>query len=272
LKRIFITGASSGIGLLAARALAQRGHQIWGTSRSLARLPAFDGFHPIILNLSDDASIDAGFGQALAQAGEFDVLINNAGGGVFGPIEGFSSDELRAQLQTLLVGPVRLIRLALPAMRSRNCGLIINVSSMAGALPVPFLAPYSASKSALSTLSEGLMLELAHTRIRVVDLLPGDFATQFHPATRRVGGELAQAYAPNLEIAWRSIDRNMVRAPDAQSVADTIVRIVDGRIRRRAVAVGDFFQVRIAPALARRSLRAWVQWGLRRYYGLKRRR
>jgi short-subunit dehydrogenase len=271
LKRIFITGASSGIGLLAARRLCERGHQVWGTSRALERLPKLERFRGVILDLNDDHSIDAGFGEALQQAGEFDVLINNAGAGVFGPLEAFSSDELRLQLQTLLVGPMRLIRLALPAMRARNSGLIINVSSLAGELPVPFLAPYSASKSALSTLSDGLNLELTHTAIRVIDVRPGDFATQFHAATRRLGADLAADYEPNLEIAWRAIDRNMERAPNAQAVADALVRIIEGNITRPAVAIGDFFQARIAPSLARRSLRAWVHWGLRAYYGLKQR-
>lgn len=272
MKRIFLTGASSGIGLLTAQALCQRGHEVWGTSRSAQRLPGFAGFHGIVLDLNDDASIDTGFAQALAQAGAFDVLINNAGAGVFGPLEGFSSDELRLQLQTLLVGPLHLTRLALAGMRARNSGLIINVSSLAGELPVPFLAPYSAAKSALSTFSDGLNLELAQTDIRVVDVRPGDFATQFHAATRRSGEGLQAAYAPNLELAWSAIDRNMARAPDPQRVADILLRIVDGDVRRPAVAVGEFFQARIAPALARRSLRAWVLWGIRAYYGLKRRR
>jgi short-subunit dehydrogenase len=271
LKRVFLTGASSGIGLLAARTLCQRGHLVWGTSRARERLPKIEHFHPVVLDLNDDGSIDSGFGTALHEAGQFDVLINNAGAGVFGPLEAFSSDELRSQLQTLLVGPMRLIRLTLPAMRARNSGLIINISSLAGELPVPFLAPYSAAKSALSTLSDGLNLELTHTAIRVVDVRPGDFATQFHPATRRVGNELAASYAPNLEIAWRAIDRNMARAPDPQLVANTVLRIVEGGIARPAVAIGDPFQARIAPSLARRSLRAWVHWGLRRYYGLRRR-
>lgn len=269
MKRIFLTGASSGIGLIAAQALCQRGHHVWGTSRSRDRLPNLPGFHATVLDLNDDRSIDAGFAEAVAAAGEFDVLINNAGEGVFGPLEGFSSDALRAQFQTLLVGPLRLIALALPAMRERNSGLIINISSLAGELPVPFLAPYSAAKSALSTFSDGLNLELTHTGIRVVDVCPGDFATQFHPSTERVGDRLSQAYAPNLEIAWQAIDRNMQRAPDPTLVADVIVRIIDGEIARPAVAVGDFFQARIAPTLARRSLRAWVHWGLRAYYGLR---
>jgi short-subunit dehydrogenase len=269
LKRIFITGASSGIGLIAAQTLCQRGHQVWGSSRSRERLPNFSGFQGVVLDLNEDASIEAGFGEAMAAAGEFDVLINNAGAGVFGPIEGFTGDDLRSQFQTLLVGPLRLIALALPAMRARNRGLIINISSLAGELPVPFLAAYSAAKSALSTLSDGLNLELTHTAVRVIDVRPGDFATGFHPSTRRVGDRLANAYAPNLEIAWRAIDRNMERAPDPKLVANAVVRIIEGDIHRPAVAIGDFFQARIAPALARRSLRAWVHWGLRAYYGLK---
>ena len=270
LKRILITGASSGIGLLAARSLCQHGHLVWGSSRTPERLPTFDRFHPVALDLNDDASIDAGFASALNEAGQIDVLINNAGAGVFGPLEAFSSEELRRQFQALLVGPLQLIRLALPEMRARNEGLIINVSSLAGELPVPFLAPYSASKAALTALSDGLNLELSHTAIRVVDLRPGDFATQFHPSTRRLEDAVLTGYAPNLEVAWNAIDRNMARAPDPQLVADVIVSIINGRSRRPAVAVGDFFQARIAPYLARRSARAWVLWGLRAYYGLKR--
>ena len=271
-KRIFITGASSGIGLLTARALCQQGHQVWGTSRALQRLPTFERFHPVVLDLADDNSIEAGFLLAQGEAGEFDVVINNAGAGVFAPIEAFSSQELRQQFQALVIGPLRLVCLTLPAMRARNQGLIINVSSLAGELPVPFLAPYSAAKAALSALSEGLNLELSHTAIRVVDVRPGDFATRFHASTRRLQDALADGYAPNLQIAWQAIDRNMARAPDPQLVAQVIVRIVNGQTRRPVVAVGDFFQARVATYLARRSARAWVQWGLRAYYGLKRAR
>jgi NAD(P)-dependent dehydrogenase (short-subunit alcohol dehydrogenase family) len=230
-----------------------------------------EGFHPLVLDLNDKASIEAGFRRALAEAGHFDVLINNAGAGVFGPLEAFSDSQLQAQWEALLLGPLRLIRLALPAMRIRNAGLLVNVSSLAGELPLPFLAPYSLSKAALSALSEGLSLELAHTGIRVIDVRPGDFATHFHGATRRIGSELADAYAPNLERAWEAIDRNMLRAPNPQKVADVLVKIVAGDILRPVVAVGDVFQARIAPYLSHRAPRAWVRWGLRVYYGLKKR-
>jgi len=269
MKRIFITGASAGIGLLAARALCDRGHEVWGTGRSLEKLPVLERFHAVVLNLNDKASVDSGFRKALGEAAYFDVLINNAGAGVFGPLEGFSDEEFTAQLETLLLGPLRLIRLILPDMRMRRAGLIINVSSLAGDLPLPFMAPYSLSKAALSAMSDGLNLELAHSGIRVVDVRPGDFATDFHGSTRRIGAALTLAYSPHQQQAWNAIGRNMSRAQNPQRVAELIVNIVDGKIRAPVVAIGDIFQARIAPLLARFSPRAWVLWGLRGYYGLK---
>ncbi len=269
MQRIFVTGASSGIGLLTSRLLCGRGHEVWGTSRTLASLPVIERFHPIALDLNDKGSITGGFGKALAEAGCFDALINNAGAGVFGPLESCSDREFSAQLETLLWGPLQLIRLALPGMRARGAGLLVNVSSLAAEFPMPFMAPYSLCKAALSAMSEGLTLELAHTGIRVVDVRPGDFATRFHASTRRIGGELAQAYAPNLERAWAAIERNMNRAADPQKVAETMVRIIEGDIRRPVVAVGDIFQARIAPLLTRLVPRAWVQRGILAYYGLK---
>jgi len=98
---------------------------------------------------------------------------------------------------------------------------------------------------------------------------PGDFATDFHGSTRRIGGALALAYSPHQQQAWNAIDRNMSRAQNPQRVAELIVNIVDGKIRAPVVAIGDIFQARIAPLLARFSPRAWVLWGLRGYYGLK---
>jgi NAD(P)-dependent dehydrogenase (short-subunit alcohol dehydrogenase family) len=269
LKRIFLTGASAGIGLLTSRALCRRGHEVWGTARTVEKLPTLDRFHPVVLDLNDAASVASAFAEAQREAGHFDVLINNAGGGVFGPLEAFSDREFTAQFETLLLGPLRLIRLCLPEMRARNAGLIVNVSSLAGDFPLPFMAPYSLSKSALSALSEGLILELSHTTLRVVDVRPGDFATQFHESTRRIGGELAAAYQPNLERAWSAIDANMHRAPNPQKVADLLVEIVEGRVAGPVVAVGDVFQARIAPLLSRFVPRGWVQWAVQRYYGLK---
>jgi len=270
--KIFLTGASAGIGLLTAQSLIARGHEVWGTARRIEKLPVLANFHPIALNLNDPASIESGFRQALYEAGHFDVLINNAGAGVFGPLEAFSDQEFREQLDLLVTGPLQLIRAALPSFRSRDAGLIVNVASLAAEFPLPFLAPYSIGKAALGALSEGLSFELAHTGIRIVDLRPGDFATDFHASTRRLASDLNPSYQPNLEAAWRAIDHNMTNAPDPKQVSDLLVKIVEGKVRRPVVAVGDIFQARIAPFLVRLAPRQWVQWGLRLYYGLKKKR
>lgn len=270
MKRVFLTGASAGIGLLTAQLLCKQGHEVWGTGRALAKLPIIEHFHPVILDLNDERSIQGGFAAAQLEAGYFDVLINNAGAGVFGPLESFSDQEFIAQFETLLLGPLRLIRLALPEMRTRGTGLIVNVSSLAGEFPLPFMAPYSMFKAAVSAMSEGLGFELLHTGVRVIDVRPGDFATDFHDSTRRIGSELASEYQPNLIRAWHAIDQNMKRAKSSRIVADLLVAIVEGRVRGPVQAVGDVFQAGIARVLARSVRRSWVQWGLRKYYGLRR--
>jgi NAD(P)-dependent dehydrogenase (short-subunit alcohol dehydrogenase family) len=270
MKKILLTGASAGIGRLAALKLCERGHEVWGTGRTLAKLPVHPKFHPVLLDLNDVASIESGFQQALSEAQYFDVLINNAGSGVFGPLESFSDAEFNGVLETLLLGPVRLIRLALPHMRARNQGIIVNISSLGGEFPLPFMAPYSMCKAAVSAMSEGLTLELAHTGIRVIDVRPGDFKTDFHEATRRIGADLGAAYAPNLEKAWTAIDKNMRQAQDPVKVAELLLNIVEGRARSGVIAVGDVFQARIAPFLTRFARRTWVVWCIQAYYGLKR--
>jgi short-subunit dehydrogenase len=272
MKRVFLTGASAGMGLLTARALCARGHAVWGTSRDASRLPMLEGFHPISLDLNDAASISAGFDRALWEAGFFDVLINNAGAGVFGPLEAFTDAEFSAQLETMVLGPQRLIRRALPDMRARRTGLIINVSSLAGEFPMPFMVPYSMAKAALSAMSEGLVMELSGSGIDIVDVRPGDFKTQFHESTRRIGAALEEAYRPGVDHAWKTIDVNMNRAQNPQQVADALVAIVEGRLRGPVIVRGDLFQARIFRLLVRLVPRKWVQWGQCVYYGLKTRR
>src|SRR5207244_13076261 len=151
MKKVFLTGASSGIGLAIAQSLIARGDQVWGTSRNLIRLENVRGVHPVRLDLSDSRSIDDAFKSALAAAGHFDVVINNAGSGHFGPAEHLSDEEIQKQFQTLLFGHLQLMRLALAAMRARGNGLIINVTSLASRLPVPFMAAYNAAKAAMAS-------------------------------------------------------------------------------------------------------------------------
>src|SRR4051794_26329040 len=122
MKRIFLTGASSGIGLATAELLSAAGHEVWGTSRDLARLPQLAQLHGVSLDLAAPDTIGTAFAQAESEAGAFDVLINNAGGGHFGGAIDVTREILARDFQVLVFGQIELMQLALRGMRRRNSG------------------------------------------------------------------------------------------------------------------------------------------------------
>ncbi|MFA6560863.1 MAG: SDR family NAD(P)-dependent oxidoreductase [Verrucomicrobiia bacterium] len=263
---VLLTGASSGIGLEIARLLTARGCEVWGTSRDTAKLPQLPHFHPVRMDLATDASIREGFAQAQRAAGGFDVLINNAGSGVFGPTVFVPVELEREQFQLLLHGPLELARLALPAMCQRGCGVIINITSLAGAFPIPYMAAYSAAKAALSACSQCLRLELAGMPVRVVDVQPGDINTAFHTATRRVAADTDRA---RQEAVWEVQRREMAAAPPPRCVAETVWSVINTPNPPPVVTVGSFFQAKLGPWAARFLPARWLDWFLRRYYGIQ---
>src|SRR5436190_19167023 len=149
-KRVFLTGASSGIGLAIAKLLVAEGHEVWGTSRNLERIPKTPRWNAVRLDLTDPHSIEEAFKTAVTEAGHFDVLINNAGAGHFGPAELLPPETIASQFQILVFGQIQLIQLALRHMQARGEGLIINITSLASRLPVPFMAAYNSAKAALA--------------------------------------------------------------------------------------------------------------------------
>src|SRR5207247_3437325 len=171
-KRVFITGASSGIGLAMANLLVAEGHEIWGTSRNLERIPKMPRWHPVRLDLADPLSIGAAFNAALTEAGYFDVVINNAGAGHFDPAELVPMETITSQFQILVFGQIQLMELALHQMQARGEGLVINVTSLASRLPVPFMAAYNAAKAALASFTMSIQIELGNSLVHVVDLHP----------------------------------------------------------------------------------------------------
>jgi NAD(P)-dependent dehydrogenase (short-subunit alcohol dehydrogenase family) len=266
-KKIFLTGASSGIGLAIAEALVARGHKVWGTSRNLIRLENVRGVHPVRLDLSDPRSIDDAFKSALAAAGSFDVVINNAGSGHFGPAEHLSDEEIQKQFQTLLFAHLQLMRLALAAMRVRGNGLIINVTSLASRLPVPFMAAYNAAKAAMASFTMSTQLELPDTNVRIVDLQPADICTAFNDAIPK-SAENDPRYQARVAKTWVAVDRNMKNAPKPQLVAEHVLRLIDSTNPPPRITVGDFFQTKIAPFIFRFLPQRVRNWGLKMYYGI----
>lgn len=204
MKKILITGSSSGFGYNAAKYLAAKGHYVYATMRnsgdknadaakSLKEFATANGLKIEILDM--DVTSDDSVRNAISKVSQIDVLINNAGRGFGGPIEAFTSSECLAQLDLNIVGTIRVAKAVLPGMRTQKSGLIIQVSSIAGRCSIPGFGIYHASKWGLEGLSEALRYELAPMGIDVVIVQPGPFATSFFPTIIPAADvEIASAY------------------------------------------------------------------------------
>jgi short-subunit dehydrogenase len=267
MRRVFLTGASSGIGLAIAKSLVDEGHEVWGTSRNLERIPKMPRLHAIRLDLADQLSIENAFNSALAEAGYFDVLINNAGAGHFGPAELLPFETITSQFQVLVFGQIQLMQLALRHMQARGEGLIINVTSLASRLPVPFMAAYNAAKAALASFTMSIQLELGDSRVHVVDLQPADIRTEFNQGVIK-STKANPRYDAKVARTWEVVERNMKNAPPPDLVAQHVLRLVSAVQPPPRITVGDAFQSKIAPLIFRFLPQRVRIWGLKRYYGI----
>ena len=246
-KSVLITGASSGIGRVSALYLAEKGYRITATSRSLERLEGlraeaerFGGIHCVELDVDSDESVSEAAASVTEACGRIDVLVNNAGYGLWGPVQSFSMEELRAQLETNFFGAFRMIKAVLPSMTERRSGTIINVSSVEGRLVTPFSGGYAASKFALEGLSEAMRYELWPQGIHVAVVEPGLFATDFHDSQV----EAADVDSPDLPYGpsiarYREQRRKYDRfAKDPVRVARVIHKIIRSKRPRFRYPVG----------------------------------
>jgi len=199
-----ITGTSSGIGRATAELLAGKGYRVLATMRSpdkgrnladTAKAKGWD-LQVLPLDVRDEASVQA----AVRQAGEIDILINNAGFEVWGPLEEMSVADLQDQFETNVYGPFRLMTAVLPGMRQRGRGIIVNVSSVAGRVAAPLNGLYASSKFALEALSESLHYEVGHFGIRVHLVEPGGVETPFAQNRRVVGAATGDKSSPYAEM------------------------------------------------------------------------
>jgi short-subunit dehydrogenase len=231
--------------------LLAEGVSVWGTSRDSSRLAGFDSSHvnrftPITLDLSDGASIEPIWRAADRAAGGFDLLINNAGFGVFAEFARVDFTTWQKQLDVMLVQPARLSHLALAGMLARSRGTLVNISSLAAEFPLPFQSAYNMAKSGLSALDESLMVETAGTGVNVIDFRPGDYRTDFDGSVHR-----PQANPPpRVARAWQAFEKMMRSGPAPAHAAAALRRAL---LRRRSgtVRTGRFFQAAVAPFIAR---------------------
>jgi short-subunit dehydrogenase len=253
-KSVLITGASAGIGRALAEKLAAKGYRVLATMRTpakgqeLADAAKSNGWDLEIIQLDvrDDASVKA----AVEQAGDIDVLVNNAGFEVWGPLEEMTVDDIKDQFETNVYGPFRLILAVAPGMRNRESGVIVNVSSVAGRVAAPLNGLYAASKYALEALSETLHYEIGHFGVRIHLIEPGGVDTGFAD-TRRMVGAAAGKESPYTEMVqdWEKAAERLnpggtsTHAPD---VADVIIDAIENGEKLRYPVGSDATMVMAA--------------------------
>jgi NAD(P)-dependent dehydrogenase (short-subunit alcohol dehydrogenase family) len=242
-RRVLVTGAGSGIGRAVAERLARAGHHVTGTVRGAGRAHALtEGagrasldlrFRPLDLSLPAEA--DALY-RELAQEGGVDVLVNNAGYGVFGALEDVAPGDAARQFDVNVLGPLRLTRGLLPSLRERR-GRIIWIGSLAGRQGLAFQSHYSATKAAVAAISDALRVELRAHGVQVTCVEPGDFATGFTEA-RLVAGAEGSPYALAAARCLTAVEREECTADGPDRVARVIERLVGRRWMPSRVPVG----------------------------------
>lgn len=188
IKTWFITGVSGGLGREIARAALARGDVVVGTVRRPEAVPAFEamGGHAVVMDVTDIAAVNAAVARAEAVTGAIDILVNNAGYGLVGAVEEASLAEVRAQFETNVFGPLAVLKAALPAMRARRAGRIINITSVSGLAVWAGTGVYCASKWALEALTQTLAQEVAELGIKVVNVAPGGLRTDFAQGSKTI--------------------------------------------------------------------------------------
>lgn len=196
-RRWLVTGCSSGLGRAVAEAVARAGDLAVVTARDAASLADLveawpSNLVPVAMDLRDEQQCQDAVNAAREQFGGVDVLVNNAGSGLFGAVEEVSDEELREQFESVVFGPWRLVRLVLPIMRAQRSGHIVNVSTAAVGTAVPGISAYLSGKQALEGMSRSLAAEVAAFGIRVTVIEPGAYATNYGNVLRETSTRLPE--------------------------------------------------------------------------------
>jgi NAD(P)-dependent dehydrogenase (short-subunit alcohol dehydrogenase family) len=247
---VLITGSSTGFGKLAALEFARQGDTVFASMRNVGKGDALAAeakaagltMNVVSLDVANRSSVDTAVANVVKDAGRIDVLVNNAGVGIHGPIEDCDDDEIHAVLETNVLGVIRAARAVAPHMRAQGSGTIINVSSLAGKVSAPFGGVYSASKHAVEALSDSLYFELHPFGVRVVVVEPGGFETEF--GANRILARRFNEGSPYVEFEQR-FNASSSKLPgadqreSAQRVADVIVEAAKAESPKRRYLVGQ---------------------------------
>ncbi len=240
-KVVLITGGSSGIGKSIGEFLHHKGFIVYGTSRNPEKV--LNSVFPLVaLDVRNTESIHLAVANIIAVSGRIDIVINNAGVGITGPLEEIPTAEIRNNFETNFFGPIEMMKAVLPQMRSQKSGLIINITSIAGYMGLPYRSVYSASKGALELITEALRMEVKSFGIQITNVAPGDFVTniasgRFHtPLIKDSVYEIP--YGNTLKLMNEHVDSGS----NPNQMAEAVYKIIQNPSPKIHYKVGVFMQ------------------------------
>lgn len=240
-KVVLITGASSGIGKSISEYLAAKGYTVYGTSRN-PQTELLNKVNFLALDVTKKVTITNAVDEVLRREGRLDVLINNAGKGITGPLEEIPEEELKAIFETNYFGPIAVMKTVLPTMRKQRSGLIINITSIAGYMGLPYRSPYSATKGALAFTTEALRMELKEFNVKLTSVAPGDFATNIASGRYHAPVDKNSGYADNYGKSLALMDEHVDAGEDPQLMAKAILAIINTKDPKVDYKIGVFMQ------------------------------
>lgn len=264
-KVVLVTGASGGIGQAIARGMAKDGWLVYGTSRSGANgaVDCRDGVRMICMDVTDEASVQQAVALLIESEGRLDAVVNNAGNGIAGAIEDTAAQEAFVQFDVNFFGVIRICHAVMPHL-AQTQGVLINISSVAAEMAIPYQAMYSASKAALEVLTQALRIEAAPLRVRVCSVLPGDTRTGF-TAARRVTARVSGHHADRLRKSLARMEHDEQNGAAPETVAAVVRRLARRRNPPVRVTVGIGYKTLV---LLKRLLPVrTLNWALGLLYG-----
>ncbi len=278
-RTVLVTGCSSGIGLATCHVLSRNNFMTYGTVRNLSKAKNIQdlmnrenlSLKILRLDVNDNQSIKLAIKKILNDIGRIDVLINNAGYGMFGPIEEITIQEIKKQFETNFFGAIRLIKAIVPIMRKQGNGTIVNISSMVGRFAVPLNSAYVSSKFAVEGLSESISFELKEFGIRVIVIEPGVVKSDFFHKLKVKGMNLESPYHELMERRVNFLDKAMKNSlTSSYDVADTILDALNSKDPKFRYVIGNDAtnSLRMRNSLSDRKFMEWIRAGIFQGKGL----
>ena len=265
-KVVLITGGSSGIGKSIGEYLTDKGFIVYGTSRFPEKYSS-SKFPIIKLDVTQSTSINECVSELISKTGQIDVLVNNAGVGIAGPLEEIPMEEMKRNFETNLFGPINMINAVLPYMREQKSGQILNITSIAGYMGLPFRGIYSASKGALELITESYRMELKLFGITMSNVAPGDFATNI--AAGRYHAPILEnsPYKLPYGTTLNMMDSHVDSGKNPLLMAEVVHKIITSKNPKIHYKVGAFLQ-KFSVVLKRILPDLWYEKLLSSFYNI----